>query len=259
MVPTIPISSFPNWWYVSFGKVKLNLVAVYRNGTEETANWTLTTTETNGRFYTILIDDTDTADQEADTVYADLDGVEVTGDGVGALLSDPADILQHFLTNFTFNAWPTGSTGIAGEWLNVSTAPINATHFATTDTFFGNRQYAASRVLTTDDRGIDVLNDFCESHKVAPFWASDWTLGILPIDHSPLDLDTGRLIRLEDVRGESSAVPRVDSLLNRLEVKWLRDQAAGQLRKGPIGIYDTNRTPIISESLDLNWVEASLV
>ncbi|MEE9360848.1 MAG: hypothetical protein V3U85_10235 [Hyphomicrobium sp.] len=262
LVQAIPVDTVDNLWYLSIGPLFTGAISpvepnlVYRNGTEETSDWEIKWEKRNGVTFTVLKHTPNTALQESDTVFADMTGAGAVAAGLH--LTDDALILRHFLTNFVFGAYPAGSSD-GREWLDVSTAPINTTHFATADTFLGNRNYKASPVLTTNDSGIAVLNDFCEFHKVGAFWSSDWKLGLLPLDHSVLDLSEAEVVRMEDFKGLPSANPRVDRMVNRLNVKWLRDDAAGQLRRGPVAVIDSNRSPIIADDLDLNWVEASLV
>ena len=258
MVPTVPVDKLNNYWYVSIGKIiQANVITVYRNG-DETSDFTVEWILRNGTFYTVLKHTPNTADQESDTVTVDMNGVDGNGDGESGFdVKNPIDGISHFLTNFVFNAYPTGTAD--GEiWLDVSSAPIDESLFDVAGAFFSNRGYEIARVLKTTDRGIDVLNGFCEEMKVSPFWSSNWTLGILPMEHGKLELNTPRLVRMEDLRGEPQSAPRTGELVNHLSTRYLRDTAANALRQGPIRIVNSKRTPIISKSFDLEWLRASV-
>jgi hypothetical protein len=257
LIKTIPVDTENNWWYVSIGALSdEGLYTVYRSGTEATSDFQIEHKVRSGCFYTIVRDTADTSDQESDTVHVDVEGIEGNGDGTGAYYDGPIEILQHWLSNFVFGAYPTGSAN-GYSWLHRTTAPINTTYFDESSSFLeGDRSYKSGRVLKTTDRGIDVLNEVCDNLNLSAFWSGDWTLGIRPFNHAKQG-DTGRLILPEHIRsiqGESTT-PRVK---NRVSVSYFLDDAAGTLRSGPVTVTD-GRTPIVGEEVQYKWGETSKV
>jgi len=160
-----------SYWYVSIGAVD-EVIAVWRNSTLATSDFSLSESWTiNGATISLIRDTTGTS-VETDAITVDVRGVK---DNDGVMISNPVDMVKHFFDQFVFGAYPTGST--AGAWL-ASSGMFNSTHLAETSSFLSNRNHTCAKVITSSERPIDVLNNWCESHKCNPFWSWDWKLGL---------------------------------------------------------------------------------
>ena len=262
LVPTIPVDIGTNYWLVSIGSLPDNLVAVWKNGVQETlSNWNLEYLRRNGIWYTVLRHIPATADQDADEITCDLDGAETFGDGsTGTIITNPVDILQHFLVNFAFGNYPTGSVD-GRRWLAVGSFPINTTSFNAASGFVATRTYVGSRVLTSEDSGISVMNEWGESHKIGPFWTHSWKLG-LNYRSAPINLSSATLIRLEQqewVGARVSGRPQTSEIITHVETSWILDTAANRTRRGPRRVVDAKRTPVIKKGEDAKWVQAAVI
>lgn len=273
LVQAYPVDTRFGWWYLTAGwPANLlsggNLHAVYRNGVEETSNWSLRVINSGLVPASGIEDLGGLADMEADTVLVDFDGIEATGLGTDAdPITNPIEIIDHALTNFVFNAWPVGATttgGVADAWLDSSYSPFNATHLAEAIAFYAARDSEASRVIRTTDRGISVLNDFCSSEQAGPFWAWDWKLGIRPIPFANLEIRNGRIVRVENLaRSSDGPIPIVAkqksrALINELTVNWFLDDAAGATRRRG-RVIDSNRSPVIGDEITNNWIAGTII
>jgi hypothetical protein len=212
------------------------------------------------------------ADMENDTVQVDFDGIESTGIGTDTEpITNPATIINNFMTNFVFNAWPDGATRSASgtilSWLDSSFSPFNSSHIAEAEAFYAARDSEASRVLRTTDRGITILNEFCFSEQCGPFWSWDWKLGLRPIPFANLEINNGRVIAPTDlaVRRAGDQVvliaprgsQRTQSLVSDITVNWFLDHAAGATRrKGRVS--DSNRFPVLGEDITNNWIAGTI-
>jgi len=217
-------SGSASWWYVSIGVVE-EVIAVWRNGTLATSDFDLNEAWTiNGAIYSLIKDTTGTSTED-DTITIDVKGVEDNGLGTGTLITDPIDMIQHFLVNFVFGSYPTGSS--SGEWLSVSGKPINTTHLGETKTFLSDRNHRCAKVITSSDNPLTVLNDFCSDYKINPFWSWDWDLGIRALDPAASIYSDTQIVQvkhkiLSELRGQTDS----SKIISRIVGDYLYREAA---------------------------------
>ncbi len=152
-----------HYWYISVGTLE-EVINVWRNGTLDTSNFTVSSwTTKSGALYTVIQDDLGTS-TDSDTITVDVKGIEDST--TLAMITDPVEVLEDFLTNYT-------------------TVSINSTHFTETKAFLADRGHVCAKVIKSSDSPLSVLNNWCKSFKISPFWAWDWTLGIRPYNPAP--------------------------------------------------------------------------
>ena len=170
-VPALYVDTVGFRYLLSQGWLK-DVTRVWADGSAA-SGYSITHPTINGRLYT-LIDFT--ADQGDAVITADVSGFEVTGDGSGALISEPVDQLRHFLENFVFGDYH------GGNW-TTGNAPLNTTHWDTASAFMdslsvtGSRRFSGAQVI-----GVDIVNEICNQLNLKAFWTNAGQLAILPQD-----------------------------------------------------------------------------
>jgi hypothetical protein len=208
-VPTMLVDKQGFRYLVAAGWLKA-VSAVYKDGVDVAAsNYSVTHPIVNGRLFT-LIDFT--ADQGAGVITCDVEGLETVGDGSGTLISDPAAIARHAITNFIYNDWKRGA------YFASSTAPVDATSFGTT--YFSTRLQQASLYIGSRRRGVDVIQDFLGSFEAKCFWTFDGKLALHVEDYSAWSYVTGsNVLREDEIEGWNLLRP-VATLVDRVEAEY---------------------------------------
>lgn len=258
MVPTICVDSTNDWFLVSYGRIK-TVYRVFRGGTDATVDFTLEYKNANGKFVSIVRDTAGTSTATSE-ITCDLDGLETVGDGSGTMITNPATQLEHFLTNFAFGAWPTGNIPTTSEqdWLSVASFPISEANFTETEGFLSDRNLEGSRILTTSDTPLDVINAFCQEYQLSPMWSSAWEIGVrpIPISSTSIYLDDAH-VRPKDVLSKITMKPLINEIVNRVTVNYLYNEAAAEYTKQH-RVADASRSPILSETKNNEWDRSHL-
>lgn len=197
---------------------------VYSAGIQLSSGWTASYVTINGRRWTIV---TFTTDQSANAITADVRGYAANADGTGAVISNQADQLRHFITN-----WHYGDYRAQAAWLSDSLGPVDTTLFATAATFLSDRGYSGSRWIggASDRTGVAVLNEWTAPGSVGAktFWTGAGKLAIRFWDHGLANastlIDSPRAIGRRDTAGISVRYDSLD-LLSTAKVQFVRNEA----------------------------------
>lgn len=188
---------------------------VYKDGVAVAASaYAITHPIVNGRQYT-LIDFTST--QGTSAITCDAQGYETVGDGTGTLIEDPADIMEHLLSNWVFGDYRSGA------WLSTA-AIIDATSFATT--FFSDRGYKGSVYVNVKRRGIDVLNDLLKSFEAKACWTPDGKVALKVEDVTAWSYVTDHVLREDEQASPSYTFPTAQ-LVDEVEAEWAATPTGG--------------------------------
>ena len=246
----VDATSGNNLWLASYGRIQ-SVPKVWRDGTDETNNWSLRYELIAGRWWSLIEDTTDTA-QAGNDVRFDAAGFDDDGTGSGNLITNPAAQLEHFLTNFVFGDHQAGLNQSV-TWLSASSFPISTTLFSETKGFFTRRQSEGSRVLTAGVNGLDVLTEWCENFNAKPFWSLDWKLAVRIADPTRLDIVVPRHLR-SDTRFGSELQRSIErqAKLTHATVNYLYDTAAGQFSLQN-EVQDTRRTDVRAQEFSFFW------
>lgn len=210
--PLVDIADFR--YLVCAGWAK-SVDSVYKDGVLVAASqYAITHPVVNGRQYT-LIDFTST--QGSSSITCDATGYESVGDGTGTLIEDPADIIEHALSNWVFGDYRSGA------WLS-SAAILDAASFATT--FFSDRGYKGSVYLSTKRRGIDVLNDLLKSFEAKACWTPEGKIALKVEDVTSWSYVTDHVIR-EDEQASPSLTHPTAQLVDEVEAEWAATPTGG--------------------------------
>lgn len=172
MVPCILVDTINNRYLICLGWAK-TVVRVYVAGVA-TTSYTVTNPIVNGRQYTCV---TFAASQGASAVTVDVHGYEDTGDGTGALIETPAEVIRHLLSNFSFKTYT------SGIW-SAPITQIDSTSFITVGDFLAKFSHKASRRIAAQRTGQSELDAFCQSFNVFAYWTNTGKIGLAVEDHT---------------------------------------------------------------------------
>ena len=239
-----------NLWLASYGRIQ-SVPKVWRDGTDETNNWSLRYELIAGRWWSLIEDTTDTA-EAGDDVRFDAAGFDDDGTGSGNLITNPAEQLEHFLTNFVFGDY-TGRLNQSVTWVAASSFPISTTLFSEAKGFFTRRNSESARVLSAGGTGLDVLTEWCDNFNAKPFWSLDWKLAVRIADPTRLDIVVPRHLR-SDTRFGSELQRSIErqAKLTRAKINYLYDTAAGQFSLQN-EVQDTRRTDDRAQEFSFFW------
>lgn len=253
MVPTVCVDSTNDWFLVSYGRVK-TLYRTYRDGAEATDDFVLEYKNANGKYVSIVRDTAGTSTATSE-ITCDLDGIETVGDGSGTLITNPATQLEHYLTNFAFGNWPTGTPATTSpqDWLLVASFPIAEANFTETEGFLSDRNLEGSKIVASGEKSVDVINAFCKEYQVSPMWSSGWEIGVrpIPISNTSIYLSNAH-IRPEHVLAKVTAKPLINEMVNRVTVNYLYNEAEAEYTKQR-RVADPARTPILNDTQNNEW------
>lgn len=189
-------------------------------------------------------------------VTCDVDGIEDVGDGTGALITNPATQLKHFLVNFVNGDYQRGA------WALDSTAAVDTTHFTTAAGFFTAMNFRGSRWIGEQTRsGAAELQQWCRDLETSCFWANSGKLGVLPFD--PRTQNAGvypadRIIESVDVmRGEISTVFDSEAFVARIQTRYVPRSVDGQFlyEREDRDATSTLKAPFVKEA---RWFPAEI-
>lgn len=206
----------------------------------------------NGRLYTVI---NFAADQGSAEVTVDVEGAEPTGDGSGAVITNPLAQLQHFLHNFVWGNYQ------GGLWLT-ATAPLNATHWTTAKTFLDSLSITGSRRITGDQvAGMDIVNELADRLPVRFWWTGAGELAVLPWDLRTSSVYVSdpwiRQTRGLDLGG-FSVREDPQAVIDRIDVKHCYLEALTNYAQA-LQVRDTAQDLEAAESLDLRWSPSRIV
>ena len=239
-----------NLWLASYGRIQ-SVPKVWRDGVDETNNWSLRYELIADRWWSLIEDTTDTA-EAGDDVRFDAVGFDGDGTGSGTLITNPAEQLEHFLTNLVFGDY-TGRLNQSVTWLSTSSFPISTILFSEAKTFFTRRKSEGSRVISSEASGLDVLTEWCENFNAKPFWSLDWKLAVRVADPTRLNIVVERHLR-SDTRFGSELQRSMErqSKLTRAKINYLYDTAAGSFSLQN-EVHDTRRAPAVEREFSFFW------
>jgi hypothetical protein len=256
MVPTYYVDSVNYSYLVAYGLIK-DIKAVYADTGSgltklSTSVWTRSDVTRNGKSFTLIDFSSDTYDDVP--VTADVEGIEEDGDGAGTLITDPSDQIKHFLVNFVWGDYKTGSYAADGS------APIDTTHFATTKTFFTALGFeGAGRIADSQRKGVDVLNEWLASWHVRAFWTNEGKLAVLPVDFrtTTVYIDDPWLRGDQADLGQFSINESAD-VVDRVQTQYMFGSQSGQYHQ-TLEVRDPSLDEESAESLQQVWSAARLV
>jgi len=217
---------------------------VYKDGTPvAAADYTVTHPTVNGRVYTPI---DFTATQGTSVITCDAQGYEATGDGTGTLITDPAAIGIHVLTNWIYGDYK------AGAWLAASTAPVDTTSWGTT--FFSDRGYQASLYISSAKRtGLAVVNDLLKSFEAKACWTTAGKIALKVEDFTSWAYVTDLILREDEMQGWSLGYP-VGNLIDEVEAQYALTPTGGYQQT--LKVKDLGTGENAPEALDLPYTSA---
>lgn len=242
-------------WVVGLG-VLGDVPRVYKNGTLKTVttHYTVDTKVWGGASYTVIT--MVEASVVGDEITCDVEGLTDAGDGSGGVITSAPLQLKHFLTNFVWGDWRTGS------WLSESLAPVDTSSFATADVFlskFGSEGSLYVGGTTEQTRCSEVLNGWLGSQPmVRARWGAEGKLGLRVIDHASAAYISTPWVQPE--RDELEAMQyesETGQLVSRVSLSYLPGQRAGKLWQSlelqDLGLWQTEK---VTEQLRLDYSAA---
>jgi hypothetical protein len=255
-VDTSDSDSAGKFWIVGLGALK-DVSRCYKNGTLLTegggSDWTHTTKVWGGTTYTVvqIVGNSKTGD----TVACDVEGLTDVGAGTGGLIVGASAQLKHFLSNFVYGDWRTGS------WLS-DPSVIDAASFASADSFLSKYGSEGSMYVggtTEQTRAIDIVNGWLRSQPmIRARWSNAGELGLRVIDHASGDYVSTPWVQSE--RDELSPLQYeavAGQLVSRVSLSYLPGQRAGKLWQSldlqDLQLWQTEKT---IEQFSLNYSAA---
>jgi hypothetical protein len=252
MVKAFKVDSVNFKYLLSLGYLK-SVDRVYSAKTLKTvtSDYTIENPIVNGKQFTII---NFVADQTDNAITADVKGYETLGDGTGTLIDDPVDQLKHLLVNFVWGDYS------AGTWLPDVSAPIDTVRFTETKTFLAALNFEASRnIFDTQRKGIQVLNEWLDNHRVKGFWAKPGKLAIRPDDPFTEDIYIDDPWVRWNYHQQGQDMPPLDvddlNVLDRVDISFLYDSANGKFNRTLV-VEDPSVVEGVSENIQYFWSAA---
>lgn len=205
----------------------------------------------NGRQFTVVNFTSDPGEDAA--ITADVQGYESVGDGSGTVLINPAEQVEHGLTNFVYGDYQSGS------WIDSSTAPIDQITLANVRTFMGDEVEGYEGAIYLDGKnpitGSTFVNTWLKTWEMRAFWTNDGKIGFAFFDHRLLTLqnEANRVRWDYHVSGGERLSYDVTSLVTRIVGRYLQDSVENkfletlEVRDEFAGLDD------VMESLDMTY------
>ena len=264
VIQTYLVDPTNNYWYASFG----HLVALPNffpsvSGVLS-SDFQMKHLAINGRPYTVAEQISGTTLTIDDDLKVDAQGVDTLGDGQGALLQNPGDVLEKMLVNLAFNEYPIGSilgsnpSAPSWRWLASVGEPVNSAYFTAVDEILSFTNHRTAFVLTSDMTAMDMIGDWVRSFKVPVFWDDQlriapkvFDLGIrTPYQSVFVSNDP----RTGPVTGETFGEERV----SRLTVNWGKSEAGGGFGRSNLAANE-DLDYIVDASLDMPYGKRKVI
>jgi hypothetical protein len=252
LVPTLYVDTTQFRYLVCAGKAK-SLTRVFKDGVQITSGGStdyggaFEYLTRNGRIYTCLKFTTD----QGDAVFTiDALGYESVGDGSGSVITNPATIWAHRLTNFSLGDYLTGS------WLSTN-AIIDATSLSDAEAYFTSLGTGAHASVYDAERttGMEITAAYCDSFRMRSFWTRS---GTLATNYEDIFADPYGGTRLRHYREETGPFAlREDDykLVSRYIIRSAYSSSQDSYLQ-TLEVVDASVTNDTQESLDLAWSEA---
>jgi len=260
MLPTINVrfDGTLGWYYlVSLGRLK-SVDRVYKNGT-------LQTVATHYNVIYPLLGGVQTtclswvsAPATTDVIQCDVNGIESVGDGTGQTITNPVDILKHFLVNFVWNNYR------SGLWFADSTAPIDALAFATAAGWASRFSWEGAKRIggdTTQQRGVDLVNEWLTSWPTLRlWWNNQGKLACGALSHLWTGyIDDPWFRGMVDEKGDSLQPYRdTYQILDRVAVSYIPQAVAGGYGQS-LDLQDMDAPEKSTENFQLAWSAARII
>jgi len=246
MVPTIYVDNSGFRYMVCAGRAA-DVSRVLKDGVPVGAGFTITNPIIRGKLYTLV----DFAGDQGDSsIDVDVDGYENVGDGTGVWISNPADQLTHYLSNFVFGDYR------SGNWLSDSSL-VDSTTFATLASYFTNHSIEGSRRLSSQQKAKDVIAEWLQSLEARGWWTTEGTIAAGVEDPTIIDIyQDDPWIRWErDLNGPFRMVPDNHEQVTALTLNYAFSEADGSFAATTDVMRPSveNRFP---DTLDLPWSAA---
>lgn len=183
LIPLLPVDTVNFWWLLCAGWGGVQ--RLYLNDVLITASdYELLHVTRKGKLYTLVQDNAATHWKPTDKITADATGYENLGDGMGSLITNPADQIVHLLTNFVFHQWK------SGRWLGVSNVDpmIDSLLYEQARAWFESRGYAGAFRVTNPIDGYQALATWAQTHGIRVYWTAAGQIGMKVEDPCSLDL-----------------------------------------------------------------------
>lgn len=169
LIPTLYVDTILHRYLVCAGKAK-TLTRVYVDGVQVSAatySSAFDYVTKSGRIYTCI---TFTSDQGDGVVTLDADGYESVGDGSGSVITNPATIWAHRLSNWVFGDYMTGS------WLSTSSL-IDSTTLSAAESYMTTMGAKGSDYDAERRTGYDITARYCNSWRMLTWWTLSGKIG----------------------------------------------------------------------------------
>lgn len=256
-VPTLPVSTISPWTRLVSALWCKAVPRVYRKGATTTllteiTDYTITHPVVNGKQFTCI---DLTFDPGTDEISCDVDGIELFGDGTGALIENPAKEFAHFLCNAVYADHLSGLYQYTAAPLYIS----GGLPFEFAQLYCDAFSVTGSHIFDEPLNGIDALDEFSEDQDFRAFWKTSGLLDLGLIDHRFTDLygDLTHVQQTDEIGDSFSFTPKDDTeIVDGVTIEYLRSAAAGQyLYK--LAVIDTSVLEQQSmKSISLPWSAA---
>lgn len=248
-VPLVALDSTGVKYLVQWGRSK-SIPNVYSDAVLKTltTDYSISYPVTNsGRLATVV---TFVAAQGSKAITADVQGFEDAGDGSGSLIEAAALQIKHLLVNFVYGDWKNGA------WLADSSAPVDASSFATHAARYPNAK-GSRRIFTSKKlQPVDELNDWVQSWEARLYWNNMGKIAVAP------DLIQARNLYMDEtwLRYDSRARPAApvpvnpdwEGLLSSVSAQYQFGETAGKYL-GELQVQDPTATFENPDAISLPW------
>lgn len=252
LVPTLPIDTTQFRYLVCAGKAK-TLTRVFKDGVQITSGGStdyggaFEYVTRSGRIYTCLKFTTD----QADAVFTiDCLGYESVGDGSGSVITNPATIWAHRLTNFCLGDYMTGA------WLSTN-ALIDSTSLTDAIAYLNSLGAGAHASIYSDEpvTGSDITAEYCDSFRLRAFWTKS---GTLAANYENIFAAPYSGTRLRHYREETGPLAIVEDDFNMVSRILIRSAFSASQDKflNTLEVVDASAANDNQETLDLKWSES---
>ena len=166
-IPCLLVDTVTMRHLICAGRAK-TVATVYIDGVP-TTNHTVDYHTRGGRLFTTLT--WSTAPATDAVITADVDGYEVTGDGTGALITNPITQLEHMASNFVFGDY------MSGNWLSAA-SELDSTTWTALETYFTTQGWGSAYHLPEPREFRALLEEFAKSWEVRVYWTAAGKIGV---------------------------------------------------------------------------------
>lgn len=173
LVPTLYVDTIEFRYLVCAGKAKA-IDRVYVNGVSTGSGWATEYVTRNGRIYTCI---NFTTDQGTAEITADVQGYETVGDGSGTVITNPATQWAHYLSNFVFGDYMTGSwlsTNALVDSSLLTAIEAHLTSLGARGSMYQDERGMATEATAQDGKSFGLLSYWTPTGTVALGFENLW-------------------------------------------------------------------------------------